>query len=79
MVSGSRELTRGVAAYLACLAFALAFLVATATGGSGMTATIRGAVVALLTMIVGKALLHPLMSTILDAMARDRAQREEKP
>ena len=79
MHSGSRELTRGVAAYLACLLFALAFLVATLSGGSGMTATIRGAVAAMLTLIVGKVLLHPMMSTIIDAMARDRAQREEKP
>lgn len=79
MDSGSRELTRGVTAYLACLLFALAFLVAIASGGSGMTATIRGAAAAVVTLVVGKVLLLPLMSTILDAMARDRAQRQEKP
>ena len=76
MNGGSRELTRGITAYLASLAFVLAFFITLLSGGAGMTPVIRGTVAALATMFVGALLLRPMMSVILDAMARDQAQAE---
>lgn len=73
--TGSRELARGTAAYLACLTFVLTYLLTTALGATGLTATLRGAIVAAFTYCIGRTLLRPLTSSLLDAMARDRAAR----
>ena len=73
---GSRELTRLLAAYLASLTFVLAFLVTIATGGSGLTALMRGGVCCVIMLMVGRLLMQPLISTILNAMARDRSEKE---
>jgi hypothetical protein len=75
MEDGCRELTRALSAYLASLAFAVAFLVTTLCGGSLWTATLRSSAAAAATLLVGSFLLRPLFSTILDAMARDRAEQ----
>ena len=72
-MQGSRELTKGVAAYLASLAFVVAFLVTTFTGGDGLAAVGRGAAVAAAAWVIGSLLAQPVVSTILDAMARDTA------
>ena len=72
----SRELTRGATAYLACLAFAVTFLITAATRGNSGTAVIRGAIVALATFMLAPLLLRTVMSTVLDAMARDQAKPE---
>ena len=77
MGMASRELARSTSTYVACLAFTLAFLVTTASGGTGLTAVFRGTIAAFATMIVGGLLLRPLMSTVLDAMARDAAAKNE--
>lgn len=79
MNGGCRELARALTAYLACLAFVLAFFVALLTGGSVLTAVVRGAVVVAVTLFLGSALVRPLISTILDAMARDRSDSSEQP
>ena len=76
---GTEELTRAAAAYLACLVFVVAFLVATLAGAGGATAAVRGGLAALAAFVAGKVLLRPLLSTVLDAMARDRAKKHQKP
>ena len=76
MQGGSRELARAATAYLTCLSFALAFLVSVATGGGGTTPLLRGVIVAVATWFLGGLLMRPLLSTVLDAMARDRAVAE---
>lgn len=76
MGTGSRELARGTSTYLACLAFILAFLVTTVTGGTGMTAAIRGAIAAAGALVLGGWLMRPLITTVLDAMARDTADKK---
>ena len=68
-------MTRAVAAYLACVTFALAFLITSLTGGSILTALLRGVMVAAATWFAGQLLMRPMLSAILDAMARDRAQQ----
>ncbi len=77
MQSGSHDLARAASAYLACLMFVVAFLVTTLAGGSGVTATIRGGIVALVTVVLARPLLHPALSAVLDAMARDRANQQK--
>lgn len=72
MEAGSRELSRGITAYLACLAFVLSFFVTLFSGGTGTTAVLRGGIVAIATVALGGLLMRPMMSTILDAMARDQ-------
>ncbi len=64
------------AAYGACLAFAVTYLVASAMGVGGMTAVIRGAVVALCVVVLGRLVFGPAISSVLDAMARDQAAAE---
>ena len=76
MGTGSRELARGASTYLACLAFILAFLVTTVTGGTGLTAVFRGAAAAVSALVLGGLLMRPLISTVLDAMARDTADKQ---
>ena len=76
MQDGSRNLARAVTAYLTCLTFALAFLVTTATGGGGLTAVLRGALAAAAMWFLGGLLMRPLVVTVFDAMARDRAAVE---
>ena len=73
MQRGSRELTRAATAYLTCLSFALTFLVSVLTGAAGVTPLVRGVIVAVAVWFVGGLLMRPLLSTVLDAMARDRA------
>ena len=74
-VNGSRELARGTAAYAASLTFAVAFLWSSLHGSSGTTAALRGAIAAAITYVVGRQVLLPLATTLLDAIARDRAER----
>ncbi|MHC5065519.1 MAG: hypothetical protein ACYTG5_16265 [Planctomycetota bacterium] len=74
----SKELTRSSNAYLVCLVFALTFLITTLFGGSPLAAVIRGSVVALLAYITLPFLIYPVVSVVLDAMARDQMQ-EQKP
>ena len=76
MGTGSRELARGASTYLACLAFIVAFLVTTVTGGTGLTAAFRGAIAAGGALAVGGLLMRPLITTVLDAMARDTADNQ---
>ncbi|MCA8957019.1 MAG: hypothetical protein KDC87_13155 [Planctomycetes bacterium] len=68
-------MTRVAAAYVACLAFAVSYLLTTWFGGSGLTAVFRGGVVALVTLFLGRLVIGPAISAILDAMARDSAIR----
>jgi hypothetical protein len=72
---GSRELASSAAAYVACLTFALCYLLVTAHGGSGLTAALRGALVAFATWWPGQLLLRPIASLLLDAIAKDKAAR----
>lgn len=75
---GTEELTRATSAYLACLVFVVAFLVTTIAGGGGFTATIRGGIAAAIAFLLGRALLRPALSVVLDAMARDQAKKPPK-
>ena len=76
MDGGSRELARSAGAYLACVAFAISFLVATFTGGSLATALMRSSLVAVVTLFVARLLMRMALSTILDAIARDQAAEQ---
>lgn len=73
MLGGTRDLVRATTAYVACLTFALTYLLTTLLGGDGMTAVIRATVVAIVTLALGSFLFRPVLSTIFDAMARDQA------
>jgi hypothetical protein len=78
MQVGSVELVRATSAWLACIGFALAFLVSVATGALLWTAALRGAAAAVATLIAGRWLLPPLFAVLLDALARDRAARAKE-
>ena len=56
--------------------FAATFLVASAMGVGGMTAAVRGAIVALCAVVLGRLVFGPAISSVLDAMARDQAASE---
>ncbi len=75
MSAGKNELSKSAGVYFAGIAFALTYLLTTVFGGNGMTAVIRSTVVAGLTMIIGPFLMRPVINTILDAIARDRATK----
>lgn len=75
-MGGTSELTRQAAAYLACVGFALTYLLTAVQGGAGWTAVTRGAVVALCALVLGRLLIGPALSSVLEAMARDQAQKE---
>jgi hypothetical protein len=75
-VAGTSDLTRVAAIYLACIAFAVAYLLTTAFGGGGLTAAFRGGVVAGCALVVGRLVIGPVMSSIVDAMAQDAARRQ---
>ena len=74
---GSRELTRASTAYMVCLAFALTFLITTFYGGSPQAAVIRGSVVAIIARVLTPHLIGPVVKTVIDAMARDKAARPD--
>ena len=71
-------MVRRGAAYLVCVAFGLTFLLSTLSGAQGHTALIRGTVVALIALAVGRVLIKPVVDVVLDAMARDRATGEDE-
>jgi hypothetical protein len=71
--AGSRELARATSAWLACLAFVIAFAIAMWTGTRTTTAIVRGGIVALAVHWIGFWLFRPAVAAVLAAMARDRA------
>ena len=74
--AGSRELARALAAWLACVAFAVTFLVATMLAETSMfTAVVRGGIAAFACQQLGPWLLRPAVTVVIEAMARDRAVR----
>ena len=73
MEVGSAELARASANYAVCLVFAVTFLVAIAYGSGVTTAVFRGTAAAIVAKFVTPHLLRPAWSTVLEAMARDRA------
>jgi uncharacterized membrane protein YhiD involved in acid resistance len=75
MAAGSRELTRRATAHLAGLAFAVTWLAATALGAGPGTALLRGSLVAAVALVAGRLLCRPVVDAVLDAVARDEAQR----
>ena len=74
MHTGSQELIRLAAAWLATAAFAVTFLAGQAQGVSASTALVRGAIVAGVAFLLGRLLMAPAVHAILAAMARDRAE-----
>ena len=74
MAGGTNDLARAATAYVACLTFALTYLLTMLLGGDGATAVIRGSVVAVITLVVGRLLLRAVISSILDGLARHQAQ-----
>ena len=75
--SGLGDLARSATAWLACLVFALGFLVTVLAGGTALTGALRGGIAAAVTLAFGKLLVRPLLATILDAMARDTAAKDD--
>jgi hypothetical protein len=73
---GNSELSRSIATYAASVAFVIAFLVAISFGAGMLTAVTRGVIVAIATRVVAEWIARPLVTTLLDAMARDRLARE---
>lgn len=76
MQSGSQHLSRLAMAYAASVAFALTFLLASWAGCSGGTALFRGTAAAVVAMFAVRLLAPPVVRVVLDAMARDVAQRQ---
>ncbi len=72
----SKEITRSSSAYLVCIIFALTFLITSIFGGSPLAAVIRGSIVAVLAYVTLPFLIHPVVSVVLDAMARDQSQEQ---
>ncbi|MCA8977631.1 MAG: hypothetical protein KDC98_23100 [Planctomycetes bacterium] len=79
--NGSQELVRIATAYMASLAFAVTFLVATLTGTDGLTALGRSVVAVLIACVASQLLVPPVINVVLAAMARDEALRkaEQQP
>ena len=73
MAGGTNELARAATAYVACLTFALTYLLTLLLGGDGVTAVIRATVVAVVTLFLGRLLLRAAISSILDGLARHQA------
>lgn len=78
MDTATSELARATAAWVASLAFAITFLAAWALGASVLTGAVRGAVVAVATLVAANLLVRPVLSVVLNAMARDRAARQQE-
>ena len=74
MVGGTNDLARAATAYVACLTFALTYLLTMLMGGDGVPAVIRATVVAVVTLVVGRLLFRAAISSILDGIARHQAQ-----
>lgn len=70
---GTNDLTAAAATYLACVAFALTYLLTIAFGSDGFSALFRGGVVAIIALVLGRGLVGPAISCVLSAMARDQA------
>jgi hypothetical protein len=82
MSGGTNELSRAATAYVACFTFVLTYVL-TVLRHDGMTAMFRATVVAVITLIVGRLLFRPLITSILDGIAqhevaRNKARREDR-
>ena len=75
-MGGNSDLTRLASTYFACVAFAVTYLLATYFGTSGLTAAIRGAVVAALAIVFGRLLVGPIITSLIEAMVKDRVASE---
>ena len=73
---GSQELVRIATAYLASIAFAVTFLVASLTGVDGLTALGRSVIAVIVACVAGRLLIAPAVNAVLNAMARDEAERQ---
>ena len=77
MNTGTRSLTRSTAAWLACLAFSITYLLSYWVGASPQTALTRGGVAAFVTWTLSRPLLLPLFDTLMTALtAAEEARRE---
>jgi hypothetical protein len=74
--TGSQQLTRLATAYLTSIAFGVTFLVASLGGVSGTTALLRSVAAAGAALVLGMVLAPPVVDTVLNAMARDKAKRQ---
>ena len=75
---GTRSLARSSAAYLACLAFALVYLLSAAYAGAHWTtALMRGGIAAIVVLLIGRLLLYPLVDTVLSAVSEAERERRE--
>ena len=75
---GTRSLARSSAAYLACLAFAIVYLLSAAYASAHWTtALLRSGIAAIIVLIVGRVLLYPLVDTVLSAVSEAERQRRE--
>lgn len=72
MDGGSVELTRATTAYLVALGFALTFLLAQFLGAGLGTGLFRAVLVAGALYLVAPHFVRPVITSILDAMARDQ-------
>ena len=76
--AGLGELSRSATAYLACVAFVVGFLATVAFGGTVLTGALRGGIATAVVLVFGRLLVRPLLATVLDALARDRAASQGK-
>jgi hypothetical protein len=58
------------------VAFAVGYLLTTLMGAGGLTAVWRGTVVAVFALVLGRGVIGPALSSVLDAMARDQAEAD---
>ena len=75
-MAGTNDLARAATAYVACITFAGTYLLTIVLGADGLTAVVRGTVVAMATLLLGGFLLKPAISSILDAIARHEALKK---
>jgi hypothetical protein len=73
-VGGTNNLARAAAVYIACVAFALTYLLTCAFGADGLSALFRAGVVAAIALVLGRGLVGPALSCVLVAMARDQSR-----
>ncbi len=73
---GSQELVKTATAYLASVAFGVTFLVASLSGVDGLTALIRSVIAVVVACVAGQVLIGPAVNAVLNAMARDEAERQ---
>ncbi|MFQ5505647.1 MAG: hypothetical protein ACE5F1_12755 [Planctomycetota bacterium] len=77
MRQGTRTLAKATAAYLACVAFAMVYLLSVSVGASWTTAVTRGVLCCAGVYFGGRLLLYPLADALVAAATEAEKKRRE--